>query len=367
MPTNEGQPFPTRLAPEYLDALFSGSRLAIIACRTEGDIIAWNGAARQLFPVLDASWEGRPIGTLFPDDDRTAVDTHLHECVTSREPVDFRLRFQGDQLEPSVYAVWWTPVLQTDGTMHGLSLWFRDITQRARLKQEVEKRQRLGVLGSLAGAVAHHYNNLLCSILTSLDFAANMGTTSAMKRAMQRTADVVSRGAEMTQQLLAFAQADHREQEYADLTELVLQYIDENEPRIAQAHVKLRLDWHRIPVCSVPHDQMSVVLDNLVHNALDAMPNGGTLALSLGQRDDTHVSLAITDSGPGIPPGVIEHMFEPFFTTKGVLGCGAARNAGMGLAVVHGFVAEMGGVVSAGNLPGAGARFEVVLPIKDNH
>ncbi len=355
---------PTSLDANYFEGLFRGSRLAIVACKADGRIIGWNAAAENLFENLVAGCEGQQVEGLFPVRDRLAVMTHLKTCVKTREPVDFRLEIGGTEADPIVYATWWTPVLQPDGSMHGVALWFRDITQRVRLKHAVEKRQRLSVLGSLAGAVAHHYNNLLCGIVTSLEYASNMNTTTAMRRALQRTADAVTRAAEITGQLLVFAQADHRARAYSDLTEAVLYFFDENEERLRQKHIKLRLDWHRVPICPVPREQIIVVISNLVQNAIEVMPNGGTLTVTIAHRDATHVSLSITDTGPGIEPGVIEHLFEPFFTTKGVLASGPSRNAGMGLAVVHGFVSELGGYISAGNLPGAGARFEVVLPIK---
>jgi signal transduction histidine kinase len=75
------------------------------------------------------------------------------------------------------------------------------------------------------------------------------------------------------------------------------------------------------------------------------------------------VCLSIADSGPGIDPKYMERVFEPFFTTKGALGAGTGRNAGMGLAVAHGLVGEMHGTITASNIPGAGARFDIVLPI----
>jgi PAS domain S-box-containing protein len=354
----------TRVDPTYLESLFSGARLAIVACEPDGRMLAWNRAAEALFPQLDQQWETRDAAELFPEEDRLVLQAHRDACVDSLEPQEFNWYYDRSATAPIVYAVWWTPVVEENGRLRGLSLWFRDITQRVRLKRTVETRQRLNVLGSLAGAVAHHYNNLLCSIATSLEYASNMTTTSAMRRAMQRTVDAVTRAAEVTRQLLVFARADHRERTYSDLTEAVLYYVDENEQKLADQGIELRLDWQNVAVCPIPREQFGIVLDNLVRNAVEAMPNGGKLVIQIAQHDARHLAVNVTDSGPGIPPGAIEHLFEPFFTTKGVLGSGAARNAGMGLAVVHGFVSEMGGYVSAGNVGGNGARFEVILPIR---
>jgi signal transduction histidine kinase len=211
--------------------------------------------------------------------------------------------------------------------------------------------------------VAHHYNNLLCCIATSLEYAINMNTLSAMRRALQRTADAVARATHITQQLLAFAQADHRDGDLSDFAEVVLGFCDEHEERLARLHIKLIAEWQVIPPVPVRRDQAFIVLNNIVDNAVEAMPSGGTLTLALARRDEDSVSLSIADSGPGIDPKHMERVFEPFFTTKGALGAGTGRNAGMGLAVAHGLVGEMHGTITASNIPGAGARFDIVLPV----
>jgi signal transduction histidine kinase len=244
-------------------------------------------------------------------------------------------------------------------------VWFNDITARLQLRRSMRKRERLTTLGALAGSVAHHYNNLLCSIATSLEFALNMNTMSAMRRVLRRTADAAGRATQLTQQLLAFAQADHRMRDLADLTETVLQYFDEHKGDWVARGVKIELDWERIPFLPLPREQLLIVIDNLVRNAAEAMPTGGVLSVALRRRDENRAVLAISDTGPGISPEEMEHLFEPFFTTKGELATGDARRAGMGLAVVHGLVNEMHGTISASNAPGGGARFEIVLPLGD--
>jgi signal transduction histidine kinase len=347
----------------YLEALFAGARLAIIACDPAGRLLTWNAAAASLFRQLGPSDQGQPVSSLFPESERPAIEAHVRFCAATLEPQEFDWTAPSSAETPPIYGVWCTPVLRADGTAHGVALWFRDITQRVRLKAAVERKRRLSTLGTLAGAVAHHYNNFLCGIATSMEFAAQMSSPAAMRQALRRSLEAVTRAAEVNHQLLAFAQADHRETTLCDLTEAVLFYFDEHEERLRARQIRLRLDWQRIPVMPVPRAAVQMVVDALVQNAIDAMPEGGQLAVTLGLHDDHHVALSVTDTGPGISPPVLERIFEPFFTTKGVLGQGQARNAGMGLAVVHGLVSEMGGTVAAGNVSGGGARFEIILPL----
>lgn len=351
-----------RLDPAYLESLFLSAGLAIIACQSDGEIVAGNPAALRLFRAGGRPLSG-PVSDLFPSDDRASVEEILETVRSTLTPVEFRTRLGGSEADPLEFAVWFTPVLEADGNLRGISLWFRDITERMRLRRTLKERERLASLGTLARGIAHHYNNLLCCIATSVEYAINMNTTTAMRRALQRTADAVARAAHITRQLLTFAQADHQEGDLADLTEMVLLFCDQNEHRLAQLHIRLVLDWQLVPIIPVRRDQMLVILNNVVDNAVEAMPSGGTLTITLARRDENSVCLSITDTGPGIDPRFMERIFEPFFTTKGELGCGTGRNAGMGLAVVHGLVGELRGTISACNVPGSGARFDIIIPI----
>jgi PAS domain S-box-containing protein len=352
-----------RLDAAYLESLFQSAGIAIIAGNLEGQIVAGNPAAQRLFGNAERTLGG-PVAELFPQRDRAAVDQILDAVQTTLEPIEFRTRLGGTETDPLEYAVWFTPVLEPDGTARGVSLWFRDITERMRLRRNLKERERLASLGSLSRGVAHHYNNLLACIATSVEYAINMNTTTAMRRALQRTADAVGRAAHITRQLLAFGQADHSEGDWADLTEMVLYYCDQNEERLRQRHIKLLDDWQPFPMVPVRRDQILIILSNVVENAVEAMPSGGTLTVTLARRDEDSVCLTISDTGPGIDPKHMERVFEPFFTTKGALGCGSGQNSGMGLAVVHGLVGEMHGTITASNIPGSGARFDVVLPIR---
>lgn len=354
-----------RLDAAYLESLFQSAGLAIVACGPAGRIVAGNAAAMRLFAAGRKPLEG-PVSALFPEPDRGAIEALVESVRTTLQAGEFRTRLGGTEAEPVVYAVWVAPVFEGDESLRGISLWFRDITERMRLKRLSKERGRLASLGVLSGAVAHHYNNLLCCIATSVEYAINMNTLSAMRRALQRTADAVGRAAHVTQQLLAFAQADYRGSDLADLTEMILYYVDEHEERLAQRHVKLLVDWQPIPMVPVRRDQILVILNNLVGNAVDAMPGGGTLGVTLARRDEDSVCLSLADTGPGVDPKEMDHLFEPFFTTKGELGNGVGRNAGMGLAVVHGLVGEMHGTITAANVPGRGARFDIVLPTRQH-
>ena len=354
---------PVQLDAAFFRRLFDGAGLPIFACDLEGNILAWNPLGESLLGGRQDDSRRPHLRDVLPEDHHRDLDGNFTTLVETREPLEFRTRISVEAGETTEYAVWLTPVCDDQDRLECVCVWFHDITTRLQLRRGMRKRERLTTLGVLAGSVAHHYNNLLCSITTSLEFALNMNTMSAMRRVLRRTADAVGRTTQLTQQLLAFAQADYRTRDLADLTETVLRYFDQREADLAARGIKLEVEWERIPFVPLPREQLNLVIENLVRNATEAMPDGGVLTAALHRRDENSVVFAIADSGPGISPEDMEHLFEPFFTTKSGVGVSEARRAGTYLAVVHGLIGEMHGSISVSDVPTGGARFEIVLPI----
>lgn len=352
-----------QLDPAFYQRLFADAGLPIFTCDVRGNVVACNPLGEGL--LRECGFTSRSnLRDLLPVEHHADLEHNLGTLIETGEPVEFRARLSLGQAEAAQYAVWFTPIHDNQDCVECIAVWFHDITARLQLRRGMRKRERLTTLGVLAGSVAHHYNNLLCSIATSLEFALNMNTMSAMRRVLRRTADAVGRATQLTQQLLAFAQADHRMRDLADLTETLLRYFDQHESDLAARGIKIDLQWERIPFVPLPRDQLSIVIDNLVRNAVEAMPEGGVLRAGLRRRDEHSVTFWIADSGPGLSPAQMERLFEPFFTTKGELGAGETHQAGMGLAVAHGLISEMHGTISVTNVPAGGARFDIVLPLQ---
>ena len=253
----------------------------------------------------------------------------------------------------------------------------RDVTvlrraqsERDRLAAQFGQAQKMDAIGRLAGGVAHDFNNLLTVILSCAD---------VLRREMAdggrgRTEDVEEilaagdRARDLTRQLLAFA----RQQPVAPVPLDLAAVVRRNEKllrRVLGEDVDLRVvvDDGLWPVLCDP-GQMEQVLLNLVVNARDAMPGGGAIVIEArnaepeadepsGRHQGRRVQLTVRDSGTGMSPEVMAHLFEPFFTTK-VQG----RGTGLGLATVHGIVAQSGGHIHVRSEPGSGSTFEICLP-----
>jgi signal transduction histidine kinase len=179
------------------------------------------------------------------------------------------------------------------------------------------------------------------------------------------TAEAAGRASKITQSLLSFAKRDEHSTDLADLTEVVLTFAHLVEQPLTERNIRLRLDLHPIPIIAVESHRAHHVLGNLLTNAEEAMPDGGTLTVGLDVQGQ-QVVLTFSDTGAGIEEKDLPQVFEPFFTTKGLLAGGNTTNPGLGLSVVHGMVLDMGGRITVSSGPGEGTTFTISLPFDED-
>ncbi len=257
-----------------------------------------------------------------------------------------------------------------------------DITARAVADQRLRQSQRLESLGQLAGGVAHDFNNLLSVILNYLTFvkeavvalpAATTPGAQAISDDLDQAERAALRAAELTQQLLAFGRREVVRPESIVVNDRVGQF-EQLLSRTLGADVNLvtNLRGGAWPVMMDP-GQFEQVLLNLALNARDAMKTGGRLLIetddveiseyvgaSPGLQPGRYVRLRVSDNGAGMSPEVVDRAFEPFFTTKP-----RGEGTGLGLATVHGIVAQAGGAVHLYSEPGLGTSVSVLIPATD--
>jgi PAS domain S-box-containing protein len=247
-----------------------------------------------------------------------------------------------------------------------------DVTERKRLEEQLRQSQKMEVIGRLAGGVAHDFNNLLTAINGYADIL-----TAGMAPDDQRLPDVEEirkageRAAALTRQLLAFSRRQVLQPAVIDLN-VVIAGIAPMLRHLVGEQIELRApaapDLGRV---RADPSQIEQVVLNLVVNARDAMPAGGTLAIETANIEldaeyaRTHtlvapgryVLLAVSDTGTGMSETTMAHLFEPFFTTKPL-----GEGTGLGLATAYGIVSQSGGSIAAYSEPGHGSVFKVYLP-----
>ncbi|MDH3473094.1 MAG: type II toxin-antitoxin system prevent-host-death family antitoxin [Rhodospirillales bacterium] len=261
------------------------------------------------------------------------------------------------------------PVFGADGRVVQEFGTIQDITEQKQTEEQLRQAQKMEAVGQLTGGVAHDFNNLLAVVTGNAELLAlQLGEDDPKVQAALRAA---GRGAALTQQLLAFSRRQALQPRVLDLNALVGGMEEMLSRSLGEAiDIRTSLDEGLWRALADP-GQVENALLNLAINARDAMPDGGTLVIETGNAnlDDAYaegqpevaqgdyVVLAVTDSGSGMAPGVLEHAFEPFFTTKEV-----GRGTGLGLSMVYGFAKQSDGHVAIYSEEGHGTTVKLYLP-----
>lgn len=270
----------------------------------------------------------------------------------------------------------YTPMRGKDGAVEFVLGFARDVTRRRaaereaqRLEAQMRQSQKMEALGTLAGGIAHDFNNMLSVILGFSDLAQRQAHGHPTEAPLREIQVAGQRAADLVRQILTFSRRAEIERAPVDLAAVIKEAL-----RLLRASVPSNIEIRQdiSPVGNVLGDltQFHQLLLNLGSNAYHAMRgmDVGELHVALqvaqppvlskaGLPDGDYVQLSVSDTGVGIPDDALEHIFEPFYTTKGV-----GEGTGMGLAIVHGIVAQAGGTVTVENRAKGGARFDVFLP-----
>ena len=336
----------------------------------------WNPAAERIFGYTEAEVLGK-----HPFD----VVVAPHSCAQA-EAIFSRLQ-AGDM---HAHASWdsvtragrtvtceWhnTPLMSADGVFEGVLCLAEDVTEKRRLEERYRQAQKLEAIGQLAGGVAHDFNNLLTIINGYSDLLLlRMQPDDPCRELVKEIQGAGERSASLTRQLLAFSRKQVLVARPLDLNAIVVD-TEKLLRRVIGEDIQLGLSLSpRLGTVAADPSQIDQVLLNLAVNARDAMPKGGKLTIETTNIEfdpayaRTHASvqaghyalLAVSDTGCGMTPAVRARIFEPFFTTKE-----AGKGTGLGLAVVHGTVQQMGGRVEVYSEPGIGTTFKIYLPRVD--
>jgi two-component system NtrC family sensor kinase len=221
---------------------------------------------------------------------------------------------------------------------------------------------KLAAVGEMAAAIAHELNNPLTSVTGFAELAlSDIPQESETRKDLEIVMREATRARDVVRRLLDFARQSESTRARASLNDVVEDVVALSRHLIHTSGVTLNLELQEnLPWVLVDVNQMKQVLLNLIHNALQAMPNGGDLKIfseSTSRAGRDWIRIAVQDTGVGIPKPDQARIFEPFYTTKGDQG-----GTGLGLSVTYGIVTDHGGQIDVESLPGAGSKFSVWLP-----
>jgi PAS domain S-box-containing protein len=248
----------------------------------------------------------------------------------------------------------------------------RDITDRRLLEDRLAQAEKVESVGRLAGGIAHDFNNLLTAILGYTELLlSNHGPDDPDRPDLEEIQKAGQRAASLTQQLLAYSRKQMLMPKEVDLNQAVVN-LQGMLGRLIREDISLTYALAPVPaLVKVDPTQLEQVILNLVLNARDAMPAGGSIRLEVARvkladvdvpsdqitRASEYVRLRVIDNGIGIAPDARPHLFEPFFTTKEL-----GKGTGLGLASVYGIVRQSNGFISVDSEPGRGATFTMHFP-----
>lgn len=264
-------------------------------------------------------------------------------------------------------------VFDESGTFCGYRGTGSDITEQKSLEDQLRRSQRMDAVGQLTGGIAHDFNNLLGVMVGNAEIlGSQIDEDEPSRRNVEAIIKAVDRGASLTQRLLAFSRQQTLAPRPTAINDLVLGLEDMLQRTLGETiALSTRLGPGVLDALIDPH-QFENALINLAINARDAMPNGGALTIETEnvtldeayaeQHEDVipgeYLKVAVSDSGTGMSPEVLEKVFEPFFTTKGM-----GEGTGLGLSMVYGFIKQSKGHIAINSRLDHGTTVELYLPL----
>ncbi len=345
---------------------------AIVARDLKGKILFWNQGAEAMFGWTRKEAVGQNVGELIYTD-AARFDEVTRETL-EREEWSGELRHRTKGRQEIVVDERCTIIRDAQGRPKSILAIKTNITEKKKLEAQFMRAQRMESLGTLAGGIAHDLNNILAPIMMSIDILKSAQEDPQLRMVLDTIETSAKRGADIVRQVLSFArgvEGERIEIQPVHLLKELAGIITDTFPKNIQ--LKFNRPKQAWTLLGDP-TQLHQILLNFCVNARDAMPNGGSLTISLenavldehdsarivGARAGRYVMISVTDSGTGMPPEVQEKIFEPFFTTKEL-----SKGTGLGLSTVMAIVKSHHGLINVYSEVGHGTTFQVYLPVTE--
>jgi len=335
-----------------------------------GRVVSWNSGARRIKGYEAAEIIGKNFECFYSEPDRAAGVPANGLRTAAREG---RLETEGWRVRKDGTRFWANVIIDaitTDGHLVGYAKITQDITERRAAEAKLRQAQKMEAVGQFTGGAAHDFNNLLMAILGSLEILRKRLPNDARLLALLDNAvQGAKRGSSLTQRMLAFARRQELKHEAVDLAHLVNNMLELLERSLGPTiNIETRMPREVVRV-RTDANQLETALLNLAINSRDAMPDGGTITISVVEHaiagahptslpPGRYACVIVADTGHGMDEATLAHATEPFFTTKGI-----GKGTGLGLSMVDGLTAQSGGKLMVQSVAGRGTTMELWFPI----
>jgi len=365
---------------KYLESVLHDAPDGIVTLNASHHILEWNPGAEQIFGYTRDEVVGKNLDDLITRPDVVDEAKAITKKVLSGQnlfPLE-TIRYRKDGTPINVIVA--GSSIQIEGELHGVVAVYTDITerkqaekQRKKLETQLLHAQRMEAIGTLAGGIAHNFNNLLMGIqgYASL-MLLNSDPSNPNYKMLKSIEKLVNSGSKLAKQLLGYARGGKYEVKPIHLNRLVKETSNTFGTTRKEIKVHQKLAKNLFGIIA-DQGQIEQVLLNLYANAADAMSGSGDLFLktmNVTHKDmngklykpkpGSYVSLTVRDTGVGMDKETIEHIFDPFFTTKGL-----GQGTGLGLASVYGIIKAHGGYIDVYSEKGHGTTFNIYLPASE--
>jgi two-component system cell cycle sensor histidine kinase/response regulator CckA len=345
----------------------------VITTDTRGAIVIINKIAEELTGWTQHEALGKPLAEVFNiinETTRKPCENPVEKVLSSGDSIELAnhtVLISKDGVE-RIIADSGAPIKDAGNKILGVVLVFRDVTEKQKLLDSAQRADKLNAIGLLAGGIAHDFNNLLCGIFGFIDLAKeSCSPGSKTAEYLEKSLKTFSRATGLTHQLLTFAKGGHPIRKTGSLA-LLLEESTQfalSGSSVAASYSIAKDLW----LCDFDENQFGQIIDNIVINAVQAMPFGGKLTVSAENSDvlpgtkplvkqGKHVHISFADTGVGIPPTILPRIFDPFFTTK-------QKGNGLGLATVYSIIKKHDGEITVESEPGKGTTFHLYMPVSD--
>ncbi len=349
-----------RESEERLRSVMDNVVDGIITINERGVIQSFNKSAERIFRYTAEEVIGQNVSILMPEPDKSRHDGYIHNYIKTGEAhiIGFGREVTGRRKDGATF-----PMDLAVGEFHleGKRMFtgvVRDISERKRMEEEKLHAERLALIGTMSAKLAHEIRNPLTSVIVNAhlltrELVAAPDDTKSLLRSIDSEVQRIKR---ITEDYLKFARLPEARRKLSSLNSLIERQLPLVQPLLDQARVKLILALDpSMPVVSLDEEQIWQATLNLVRNAVDAMPEGGTLTIRTLAHPES-VTLSVGDTGNGIPDDLRANIFKPFFSTK-------SGGTGLGLPLVEQIVLEHEGQIGCESTLGHGTTFSMDLPI----
>ena len=356
---------------EKYRSLFESSRDVIYITTLDGEIIEYNPAGIELFGYSREEVIGTSILALYhsPEDRAKFIEAIRQKGYVRDYEIKFKKK-DGTRIDCLLTSTFWQ---SEDGGMLGYQGIIRDITDQKRMMAQLQQIQKMEAIGTLAGGIAHNFNNLLMTIQgnTSLMLMKTPPDHPHYKK-LKTIEEHIQYGSDLSRQLLGFARGGQTHSKTLNLNTIIRMSakIFASTKKEITVHTNLERDLMKV---EADPGQIEQTLFNLLVNSGHAMPEGGDVYIQTENielaayqlapyqhQEGRFVKLSVTDTGIGMDAKTKEKIFDPFFTTKE-----HGQGTGLGLASVYGIVKNHGGYISVYSEPGKGTTFNIYLPVSE--